>query len=81
VLRMQSSISLHISDDRLGEKISREVSREFPHPVFLEFEKVMFPSMMVNRKVLQFYDFILAIRGVDVDFSLANDWGDRCQRH
>jgi len=35
---------------QLGDKISREVSQEFPHPVFLEFEKVMFPSMMVNRK-------------------------------
>lgn len=42
---------MDMSDDRLGEKISKEVSGEFPDPVFLEFEKVMFPSMLVNRKV------------------------------
>lgn len=36
--------------DRLGDKISKEVSTEFPDPVFLEFEKVLFPSLLVNRK-------------------------------
>jgi len=45
---------LHLPNCRLGEKISNEVSREFPDPVFLEFEKVMFPSMLVNRKVCPF---------------------------
>lgn len=48
---------MDLVNDRLGEKISKEVSDEFPDPVFLEFEKVMFPSMLVNRKV-QFYSSI-----------------------
>ena len=39
---------------KLGDKISKDISGEFPDPVFLEFEKVMFPSMLVNRKVLYF---------------------------
>jgi DNA polymerase delta subunit 1 len=42
---------MDLVNDRLGEKISKEVSDEFPDPVFLEFEKVMFPSMLMNRKV------------------------------
>jgi DNA polymerase delta subunit 1 len=40
----------YVVNGRLGDKISKEVSAEFPDPVFLEFEKVMFPSMLVNRK-------------------------------
>jgi len=42
---------------KLGDKISKEISGEFPDPVFLEFEKVMFPSMLVNRKVLYLFVF------------------------
>jgi DNA polymerase delta subunit 1 len=30
------------------------VSGEFPNPIFLEFEKVLFPSMMLNRKVFHY---------------------------
>ena len=40
-----------ISYVRLGDKISKNISEEFPDPIFLEFEKAMFPSMLVNRKV------------------------------
>jgi hypothetical protein len=41
----------YLANVRLGGKISREISKEFPDPIFLEFEKLMFPSMLVNRKV------------------------------
>jgi hypothetical protein len=41
-----------VPDGRLGDKISQEISKEFPDPVFLEFERVLFPSLLVNRKVL-----------------------------
>jgi hypothetical protein len=40
-----------VPDGRLGDKISQEISKEFPDPVFLEFERVLFPSLLVNRKV------------------------------
>lgn len=45
----------------LGDKISKDISGEFPDPVFLEFEKVMFPSMLVNRKVPEIVLFALII--------------------
>ena len=40
---------------RLGDDISKDISADFPDPVFLEFEKVMFPAMLVNRKVRTHY--------------------------
>jgi DNA polymerase delta subunit 1 len=71
---------LHLANCRLGEKISNEVSSEFPDPVFLEFEKVMFPSMLVNRKVCHFpYVLMVAIRWTNVDVTYSIAWGDRRQ--
>ncbi|BFZ54754.1 hypothetical protein PYCC9005_001791 [Savitreella phatthalungensis] len=34
----------------MGERISREVSEVWPDPIQLEFEKVLFPSLLQNRK-------------------------------
>ena len=69
-------------DIRLGDKISKEVSEEFPDPVFLEFEKVMFPSMLVNRKVNpRLILLTLAICWINLDITNTDNWGHRCERN
>ena len=67
---------LHLPNCRLGEKISNEVSNEFPDPVFLEFEKVMFPSMLVNRKVSPYISYVLtiAICWTHMDITYSTAW-------
>lgn len=34
----------------LGREAAAEVSKIFPHPVKLEFEKVYFPYLLMNKK-------------------------------